>query len=121
MPSPLVNLKTGLATDADIVREYTAYGANGAIAVREHTAFITKGTAAAMTLAAPSTAQNGIRIRVVSTTAAAHTVTQTTPGFNNASTSGDVATFGAAIGNSITMIAYGGVWHVESMTGVTLA
>lgn len=122
MPSKLLNLKAGEATDADIVREIVVISGDGAItATKSCTVILTKGTAAAITLAAPSTAMNGVRLTILSLTAAAHTVTQTTPGFNDASTTGDVATYGAAKGNSMRIIAYNGIWYALSLTGVTLA
>ncbi len=96
--------------------------ADGAIASKSGVVVVTKGTAAALTLAAPSAgADDGKRLVIVSTTAAAHTVTQTTPGFNNGSTASDVATFGAAIGNCFEIVAYNGIWYVVSLRNVTLA
>jgi hypothetical protein len=102
--------------------------ADGAIAIPQaqygpqNTVFITKGTAAALTLAAPTAGDDdGKELTIMSTTAAAHTVTNTSPGFNNGSTSKDVATFGAAIGNNLVVQAYNGVWLVVSQVGVTLA
>jgi hypothetical protein len=96
--------------------------ADGAIAIKHGaTVVITKGSAAALTIADPATADNGCRMTIISTTAFAHTVTRTTTGFNNAGASGDVATFGAAAGNGMTIVAYGAKWYVENTLGVTLA
>lgn len=101
---------------------------DGAIAVPQaqygpqNTVFVTKGTAAALTIAAPVAGDDdGKELTIISTTAAAHTVTNTSPGFNNGSTSKDVATFGAAIGNNMVIQAYNGIWYVISQVGVTLA
>lgn len=96
---------------------------DGAITIKSGTVFLTKGSAAAITLAAPTaTVDDGKRLLIVSTTAQAHTVTQTTPGINNGSTASDVGTFGAAIGNSIELVAYQGAWFtVGTPRGVTLA
>lgn len=102
----------------------TAAAADGALALPtgggSRTVTITKGSAAALTLAAPTTVPDGTTLTIVSTTAFAHTVTQTTPGFNGGGAASDVATFGAAAGNSISLIATGGVWYVTNLTGVTL-
>lgn len=96
--------------------------ANGAINVKEGTVLVTKTSAAALTLAAPTSGNDdGKRLVILSTTPFAHTVTQTTPGFNNLAGSGDVATYGAAAGNSLTVVAYGGVWYAVNVTGVTIA
>lgn len=121
MESPTLILHKFSAYDSDISTNQLIYTANGAITIQTGTHLITKGTAAAMTLAAPSTAQNGTRLRIISTTAAAHTLTQTTPGFNNGSTASDVGTFGGAIGDNIMLEAYNGIWYVTGKTNVTLA
>jgi len=114
------NLKSGVAQDTDIVRTLVVAAANAAIAIQNSTVVITKGTAAAMTLAAPTAAQNGTVITVISATAAAHTVTATTIGFNAGNTGTDVGTFGGAIGDGISVVAYGGEWLVLTKTNVTL-
>lgn len=107
---------TVFATDTEV------HLVDGAITIKNGIAVITKATAAALTLAAPTaTTDDYKRLLIVSTTAAAHTVTQTTPGFNGGSTSEDVATFGAAIGNAMELVAYQGVWLAVNLTGVTLA
>jgi hypothetical protein len=75
--------------------------------------FITKGSAAALTLAAP--ANDGARLVIISTTAFAHTVT-VAGGIAGAGASADVGTFGAAAGNGVTLISYNGLWYVEPGT-----
>lgn len=122
MPSPLSILKSGVATDADIAREVQIAAGDGAIAIKSGVVLITKGTAAALTLGTPSTAQNGVRLAIVATTAAAHTVTAGAIGFNAGATSSDVGTFTAAIGNGFEVIAYNGNWYtVGTPRGVTFA
>lgn len=96
--------------------------ANGAITIAPSTVFITKATAAALTIAAPTpTTHDGYIIRIVSTTAAAHTITATTIGFNAADAAGDVATLGGAIGDGLTIIAYQGEWYVLNAVNATIA
>ena len=97
--------------------------ANGAINLKAGVAVITKtGSLAAMTLAAPTAGTDDGKILViVAATAFAHTGTNASPGFNNAGASGDVATFGGAIGDSMQVVAYNGRWHVVSLRNVTLA
>lgn len=118
--SPLQILHKDSTYDSDIKTNQLAYTANGALTIQTGTHLLTKAGVLAATLAAPSTAQNGTRLRIISTTAQAHTVTQTTPGFNNGSTASDVATFGGAIGDNMTVEAYNGIWHVISLRNVTL-
>lgn len=78
---------------------------------------ITKGTAAALTLAAQPV--DGARLVILSTTAAAHTVTVTN-GIGGAGSGSDVGTFGAAIGNGVTLISYNGYWWVEPGTNLNV-
>lgn len=96
--------------------------ADAAISLKAGVVVITKGTAAALTLAAPTTGtDDGKVLTIVSTTAAAHTVTNSSPGFNGGGASEDVATYGAAKGNAMTVVAYGATWYAVNLTGVTLA
>ena len=94
---------------------------DGAIAIKSGVVMITKATAAALTLATPTTGQNGTRITILAQTAAAHTVTAATIGFNEGGATTDVATFGGAIGDGMTVVAYNGEWYTENIRNVTLA
>jgi hypothetical protein len=115
---PLYNKKNSKS----VIRQgLVAAAANGAVPIMAGTVLITKGSICALTLAAPTTEEDGTQLTIVSTTAYAHTVTQASPGFNGAGGSGDVATFAAAAGGSLTVIAYGGKWYVANLQGVTLA
>jgi hypothetical protein len=120
-------------TDGDIIEvqsvnvpdpnSITLADANGAIALVPGTVVITKtGSLAAMTLAAPTVAQNGLRITVTSATAFAHTITATAL-IDNGVTGGSktTATFAAFAGASITLMAYAGKWHVISANVVSVA
>lgn len=111
----------------DVVHQGTPYrrpqalaSVDGAITLIDGQVFITKGTAAALTLAAPPVDMDGAILSIISTTAAAHTVTQTTPGFNSGSTASDVATFGGAIGDNMQCVAYQGAWLATHLRNVTL-
>ena len=88
--------------------------------VQDLTYVITKATAAAITVGAPSKAQNGLRLTFRSNTAAAHTVTYTT-GFYGDAGSSDIATFAAKAGASMTIEANGGAWGVIALANVTIA
>lgn len=101
---------------------YTLIAADGAITNKSGFVFVTKGSAAAITIADPvSGTDDGKRLSIISTTAYAHTVTRSTTGFNNAGASGDVATFGGAVGDNMVIVAYAGKWYTESTRNVTLA
>lgn len=84
------------------------------------TIVITKATAAAITIQAPSKAQDGLRITFFSATAAAHVITYTA-GFAGNTTSSDVATFAATVGSTLTLEANAGVWAVLALNAVTIA
>jgi hypothetical protein len=81
---------------------------------------VQKAGVCAMTLAAPTTAQDGVVLTILSATANAHTVTYTA-GFYGDTTSSDVATFAAKVGASMTIQAQAGKWGVVSLANVTLA
>jgi len=81
---------------------------------------ITKAAACAITLGAPSKAQNGLRVTFRSATAAAHTVTLAA-GFYGDAGSSDIATFAAKIGASMTIEANAGTWGVIALGNVTIA
>ncbi len=78
------------------------------------------GSATALTLPDPSPADNGALLVISARTGEAHTVTNTT-GFNGLGASGDVGTFGGAVGDSIICMADNGVWLVVSNINVTIA
>lgn len=97
---------------------------SGAIAVKKGLVIITKAGVAAMTLALPvagaqsAGGDDGKMLRIISATAQAHTVTTPAAGYNAAST---IATFAAAIGNGILLVAKNGTWLVAQSLGITLS
>lgn len=95
---------------------------DGAIAVQNGTVVISKGSAAALTLGAPTAAQAGTRIRITSATAFAHVVTTAALLFDGAETTGDdTATFAAFPGASIELEAVNQRWNVVNAKAVTVA
>lgn len=121
----LYNLKKGVAKSDEVVTQIQVLADDGAITIPEQgrkVVFLTKGTASAITVAAPTaTVHDGVEIVVISTTAAAHTVTATTIGFNAGNAASDVATLGAAIGNGLAFVAYQGEWYTINNINATLA
>jgi hypothetical protein len=81
---------------------------------------ITKGSACAITLGAPSKAQDGLRIGFRSASAFAHTVTYAA-GFLGDTTSSDIATFAAKVGAILVLEANAGTWGAISTSSVTIA
>lgn len=123
--SGVYNAKKGVSDSGDFAKVFEAAAADGAISIPdrgEKLVYITKASAAALTLTAPTaTVHDGVVIEFVATTAAAHTITATTIGFNAADGSGDVCTFSAAIGNNLRIAAYQGEWYVLNNIGGTIA
>jgi hypothetical protein len=114
--------KTSAEYPGAMYDDVVSYGVTGAITPpRKNTLVVlTKATAAAMTLAGPSKADNGIVMTILSQTAAAHTVTYTA-GIYGDTTSSDVLTFAAKAGASCTLVAYNGAWGAQALTNVTAA
>ncbi len=93
--------------------------ADGAIGIKKATAVITKSTAAALTLPLPTVGtDDGSVLRIISTTAAAHTITTPASGLNGAL---HIATFAANIGSAVELVAYNGSWYMQSAIGCTLS
>lgn len=108
-----------LAPTLDPITEYLV---DGAIAINSGTAVLTKATAGAYTLAAPTAAQAGTRLTITSRTAAAHVITAT--GLIHDGVVGgakNTATFAAFVGASIDLVAVNLLWHVVSKNAVTVA
>jgi len=121
------DLNSPLVLQGALCEQYGIAAADGAVTQRSGTVFITKATAAALTIANPvagdpaAGGDDGKRLTVISTTAAAHTLTRATTGFNDGSTGADVGTFGGAKGDNIAIVAYAGRWYIESKVNVTVA
>jgi hypothetical protein len=103
---------------------YAKYTAAGAITALGN-ALLKAGSAAAMTLAAPiagaqtAGGQDGATLTITAADAYAYTVTTPANAINGAD---DTATWGAAVGNNIQLIADSGVWYVfGTPRGVTLS
>lgn len=95
---------------------------DGAITIQSGLTVITKGSAAALTIAAPATADNGTPLSIISTTAYAHVVTFTGGTFiNGTATAKTTATFPAYVGAGLRVIAYNGKWYASGNQNTTLA
>lgn len=100
----------------------TVYTADGAVTVSNGLHVISKTSAAAMTLAAPTAAQNGLVLTITAGTAFAHVITATNL-LQDGVTGGpkDKTTLGAFVGSSITLVAYNQFWHVVSINVAPVA
>ncbi len=95
---------------------------SASVAIDPHTAgryVITKGSIAAFTLAAPTAgADDGLQIEIISSTAFAHVLTATgllVDGAGHVNT----ATFPAAGGGCVDLVAYNGKWYVQNSQNIT--
>lgn len=117
---------SGVTADGLLIKDghvgaVQAITGDGAITIQTGMVVLSKGSAAAITIAAPTAGDHdGIEITVVTLTAQAHVITQGTVGFNAKGSSGTV-TFTAAIGNAVVLRAYNGNWYAVVKTGVTVA
>lgn len=118
-----------LVTDANkdvrgvgLGKKATAAAADGAIAVKTGSVYITKAGIAVLTIADPvAGTDDGCELTVIATTAFAHTVSNAAgSGFNAGGAATDVATFGGARGDSMTLEAYQGKWYTRALRNVVL-
>jgi len=115
---PAIGAPTTRTLGGDAVLDATTVAAIG-----QNTAFLLhKLTPAAITLAKPTFAQNGLALTFTSAAGVAHVITST-GGFGTGLTGSpaSTATFGAFTGASFTVVAAGGLWNVMSNNGVTFS
>ena len=98
----------------------TLISASGAITIASGYDVITAGSAAALTLAAPTAAQAGTELIITSRTAFAHTITATGL-FNTGAAAVNLATFAAFAGAGVRLVADNLKWKVISSVGVTFS
>ncbi len=126
LPSGATLTLTGtVAGGVSTVSAVTAVTADGAITISaaSKTYYITKAGVAAMTIADPTaTTHDGTRLTFMATTANAHTLSNVGGSgfFSSGGGSKDLATFGGAIGDTITIEAYQGKWYIISSLNITL-
>ena len=100
----------------------TAYTADGAIAISSGIKTIGKSSAAAMTVAAPTAAQEGTVMRIVAKTAYAHVITFTGNILDDGTSATKLtATTAAYVGSGLTVVAVNLRWILVSNTACTLA
>ena len=108
-------LVTGLLRPA-----ITLYASDGAISLTSGTHHITKSSAAALSVAAPSS-QDGERLVIQSGSDFAHVITFTGSTLRDGTTGAHVtATFAAFTGACLTVVARGSLWYTESVNAVTI-
>lgn len=99
-----------IAANGGVKRPVVEITGDGAITIKDCVVLLSKGSAAAITLAAPTaTTHDGLRIDIIAISAQAHVVTVTGAGGGSGQ---DVGTFGGAINDSTSLIAYNAKWYV---------
>lgn len=112
---------TATLTNKTVKQPVTELTTDGAITIASGIVTLNKAGVLAATLAAPTAAQQGTRITIVSLTDQLHTVTFPTNTLNDGTTGiNELATFAAFAGASMTVIALGVLWYVESLNAVTV-
>jgi hypothetical protein len=114
---PTRAIPAGLAYPVPLSEPFQVATADGAITIPSGQVLITKGSAAALTLAAP--AQDGLRLKITATTAHAHTVDLATSGVDGGGS--DVGTFGGAAYDHVELFSYNSHWYVASKLNVSFA
>ena len=107
-------------TGAKVTPNVQTITGDGAITVQSGVVLLTKGSAAAVTLAAPSS-QDGTIIEITSTTDFAHVVTVTGGLWDGTATTNTTITFPVVAGGAVRIIAFGTDWYVLSNQGTTIA
>lgn len=93
---------------------------DGAITIQSGIVWLTKGSAAAITLAAPSS-NDGVRITIIGASDFAHVVTFTGTTLLDGTTGANLkSTLAAFAGSGLTVIAKGTNWYVESNNLTTI-
>lgn len=103
-------------------QSYQLLVADGAITIKNGICKIAKTVAGAVaaTLADPTDVTDDHKqLVIVAMQAQANTVT-IAGGASGGAGASDVWTYGGAIGNALTLVAYGGKWHVVGIHGVTV-
>lgn len=114
-------ITTPTITGASIIPTVTNMAIDAAIVIAPGIVTFSKAGVLAATLAAPTAGQAGTRITVISLTDNAHTITCPTNTLNDGTTGiNELATFAAFAGASITFVAIGVLWYVESFSAVVI-
>ncbi len=116
---PVVGDVTGNGSGLDLAEQILS--GDGAITILSGHVAITKGSVAAITIAAPTAGTDDGKVLLINTeTAFAHVITCSSNGFDDKGSSGTI-TFTAAKGNSVILLARNGRWWVFAPRGVTVA
>jgi hypothetical protein len=92
------------------------------ISIKNGVVTLNKGSAIAATIALPTATTDDFKIlTITSLTAQAHTLAPTSGSFGNGGSNFVKATYGGAVGDGISLMAYQGQWYVIGQKGITLS
>lgn len=120
--SPTINTPTIVGGTSTQTRVITTISGDGSVTIAAGVIALTKGSAAAITLAAPSSGQAGTEITFIAGSAFAHVITAT--GLIDDGVTGgskNTCTLGAFVGASATFVAYNLKWVLKCKTVATIA
>ena len=121
LTAPVIGVATGtsLTLTAGVTEGVTTISGDGAVTLASGTVVLTKGSAAAITVAAPSS-QDGTKIRIISNSDYAHVVTFTGSTLLDGTTGANLTvTMTAFKGSAIEVVAVGTKWLLVSSSNVT--
>ncbi len=121
LTAPVIGAATGtsLALTAGLTEGVTTISGDGAVTIASGTVVLTKGSAAAITVAAPSS-QDGTKIRIISNSDFAHVITFTGSTLLDGTTGANLTvTMTAFKGSAIEVVAVGTKWLLVSSSNVT--
>ena len=121
LTAPVIGAATGtsLTLTAGVTEGVTTISGDGAVTLASGTVVLTKGSAAAITVAAPSS-QDGTKIRIISNSDYAHVVTFTGSTLLDGTTGANLTvTMTAFKGSAIEVVAVGTKWLLVSSSNVT--
>ena len=114
----LDSLKVG---GVNITKSAQAMTVDGAITIKSGLVTLDKAGVLAASIVDPiATIDDHKELTIVALAAQANTVTSDTS-FGGGGAGKDIATFGGAIGDSLSLYAYQGKWYVKGAYGVTLS
>ena len=112
----------GVAGPANTIAPPNLISADGALPLASATYVVNKGSAAALTIAAPGASDVGTQLTITSDSAFAHAITFTGNTLRGGTAAVATATFAAQKGAGITIACVvSGEWHVLANIAATLA
>lgn len=124
MGKPKYTNFTDLAVDSLVINDdaaQTLTGSTGTITRTSGVAVLNRGGGVTATLALPSVDDDGETLTIISLNAVGHTITLASGTFGGSGTGYTTITFTGAIGDSVQLVAYGGLWYILQLNHASIA